>query len=121
AWCGDSGWFVMRTLLLVNGLAVCRHSRAKEAALLWKDYYCSHDVQREVKERTLGIPACRSLAEAEPERTGAIPRPPSYRIFRGMTDGMRTLGALHVPIDQLDGLKSELRLYSTSAQADPIR
>ncbi|MBD1380551.1 extracellular solute-binding protein [Metabacillus arenae] len=98
-----------RTLLLMIGIAINKHSTKIEAAKLLLNYLTSEECQEIIRTETLSIPAVKHIAE----RTGGekVYQPPRFKLFREIIPTFRLYEKLGLSFQELNEIGSELRLY----------
>jgi multiple sugar transport system substrate-binding protein len=100
-----------RTLLVMIGAAVNRHSSNPEAAKLFVDFLRSYDTQLHIRRHTLSIPANRRAAEWNGDEE--MYRPSRFGMYREIVPSYRTIGDLQLSYRQLSAMQKEIKLYWT--------
>lgn len=98
-----------RTMLLMIGLAVNKHSNKVEAAKLLVNFLGSEDCQEEIRKNTLSLPAVKKAAE----KTGGekVRLPSRFKMFREIVPTYRLYSDLGLTFKELKEMRDELRLF----------
>lgn len=98
-----------RSLLVVIGLAVNRHSKQKEAAKVLVDYLLSYSAQLRIRRNTLSLPAHKRAAEWTGKES--LPRPSRFHMYREIIPSFRLVSELNLSLDELATLRNELKWF----------
>ncbi|GIP34814.1 extracellular solute-binding protein [Paenibacillus sp. J2TS4] len=98
-----------RSLLVVIGLAVNRHSRHKEAAKVFVDYLLSYNAQLRIRKKTLSIPAHKRAAEWKGKES--LKRPSRFHMYREIVPSYRLVSELNLSMDELATIRNELKWF----------
>lgn len=98
-----------KTLIITIGAAVAANSREKEAARKLVDFLISPEAQRLIRERTVSIPARKSMAEMNVDND--INRPSRYLMYREMFPTFYYHRELGLPIHALKSFRKSLNAY----------
>ncbi len=103
-----------KTLLIVNGLAVNRRSRSKEASKLLVQFLTSYETQLRIRCQTLNITAHRSAMEWQGEET--IYRPSRFFMYREIIPTFRLITEIGLSNHQLKEMQRETMLFLSGLQ-----
>lgn len=98
-----------KTLLIVIGLAVNKHSKNKQAAQTFIHFMMSHDTQLKIRQNTLSIPSLKSAAEWDGQ--GGIKQPSRYFVYRETFPSFCYHTALNVTYSELGDIRQRIKLY----------
>lgn len=99
-----------RTLSVICGIAIHKHSLKKEAATVLADYFASVHGQEFIRRTTTSIPACKQVAEAPYEMPG-INSPSRYGMFRDILFSLRKHSDLNLSVVAFGQLIKHLKAY----------
>ncbi|MCU6707578.1 extracellular solute-binding protein [Paenibacillus sp. J5C_2022] len=98
-----------KSLLIVIGLAVSKHSEHKAAARRFVEFMQSEEAQLFLRKHTLSVPALKTAAEWSGKET--MNRPPRFHLFRETMNTFRYYTDLNLSHRQLSLMRDELKLY----------
>lgn len=100
---------MLRTLLVIIGLAVNKTSLHKPAARKFVDYLLSFETQLHIRQHTLNLPSRKQAAEwIGDEGTN---RPYRFHMYREFMHTFRTYADLNMSGMELQAMRNELRFY----------
>ncbi|MFK7697056.1 extracellular solute-binding protein [Paenibacillus sp. HJGM_3] len=98
-----------KTLLLITGLAVHKHSKQKEAARTLVQFLTSYQAQLHIRQTTVSIPAMRKAAEWKGEER--INRPEAFDVYEKLVPTYAQLSELRLEHEDLSTIRNRLKLY----------
>lgn len=98
-----------KTLLIVIGLAVNKHSKNKQAAQTFINFMMSYETQLKIRQNTLSIPSLKSAAEWDGQ--GGIKQPSRYFVYRETFPSFGYHTALNVTYSELGDIRQRIKLY----------
>jgi multiple sugar transport system substrate-binding protein len=98
-----------KTLLLITGLAINKHSKQKEAAKKLVNFLTSYQSQLHIRQNTLSIPAMKTAAEWEGEER--INRPLAFNLYREIIPTYAQLSELQLGHEELAVIRKRLKLF----------
>jgi multiple sugar transport system substrate-binding protein len=107
-----------KTLLLIIGLAVNKHSKKKKAAQSFVDFISSEETQERIRIETLSIPAVKKVAERQGGEK--VYKPSRYFLFREIIPTFSLYTDLGLYSQELNELRKELRIYLSDLMDDKI-
>ncbi|WP_158289336.1 extracellular solute-binding protein [Paenibacillus flagellatus] len=107
-----------KTMVIVIGLAVNKHSKHKQAAQTFVDFMLSHETQLKLRQHTLSLPSLKSAAEWNgPVR---VKQPDRFFIFRETFPTFSYHTALNVTYSELEEIRQNMKLYLSKMEGIQI-
>lgn len=98
-----------KTLVIVIGLAINKHSKHKQAAQSFIDFMLSHETQLKLRQNTVSLPSLKSAAEWNGPIN--VKQPDRYFSFRETFPTFSYHTALNVTYSDLAEIRQNMKLY----------
>ncbi len=102
-----------KTILLIIGLAINKHSTRKHAAEQFVSFMSGEKVQEYIRIHTLSLPAVKRIAEKQGEEK--VYKPSRFQLFREIIPSFCLYTDLGLESNELAEVRNELRLYLSGA------